>query len=203
MKKILFIDDNNELRMCEQARVDLCAHRLTGHGRGDHAHEADQRLSDDRPADRGHRSRNLAEAPLMNEMTTVTTAKDWASDQEVRWCPGCGDYAVLKAVQRTMARVRCELPPEQVNDGGMPVSTAELDEFEDRLIEALEAAGAQTYEIAVVTGDGHRDLWFAAEEGDELREAIKAVPGQPSFALKLARIDGPRDGLLNSLTAPR
>jgi 2-oxoglutarate ferredoxin oxidoreductase subunit beta len=38
----------------------------------------------------------------MNEMTTVTTAKDWASDQEVRWCPGCGDYAVLKAVQRTM-----------------------------------------------------------------------------------------------------
>ncbi len=38
----------------------------------------------------------------MNEMTAVTTAKDWASDQEVRWCPGCGDYAVLKAVQRTM-----------------------------------------------------------------------------------------------------
>jgi 2-oxoglutarate/2-oxoacid ferredoxin oxidoreductase subunit beta len=38
----------------------------------------------------------------MNEMTKVTTAKDWASDQEVRWCPGCGDYAVLKAVQRTM-----------------------------------------------------------------------------------------------------
>ncbi len=38
----------------------------------------------------------------MNDMTPVTTAKDWASDQEVRWCPGCGDYAVLKAVQRTM-----------------------------------------------------------------------------------------------------
>lgn len=40
----------------------------------------------------------------MNELTTIekTTAKDWASDQEVRWCPGCGDYAVLKAVQRTM-----------------------------------------------------------------------------------------------------
>ena len=39
----------------------------------------------------------------MNEMTPVkTTLKDWESDQEVRWCPGCGDYAVLKAVQRTM-----------------------------------------------------------------------------------------------------
>lgn len=40
----------------------------------------------------------------MNDLTPIekTTAKDWASDQEVRWCPGCGDYAVLKAVQRTM-----------------------------------------------------------------------------------------------------
>jgi 2-oxoglutarate/2-oxoacid ferredoxin oxidoreductase subunit beta len=27
------------------------------------------------------------------------TAKEYSSDQEVRWCPGCGDYAVLKAVQ--------------------------------------------------------------------------------------------------------
>ncbi len=27
------------------------------------------------------------------------TRKDFASDQEVRWCPGCGDYAVLAAVQ--------------------------------------------------------------------------------------------------------
>jgi 2-oxoglutarate ferredoxin oxidoreductase subunit beta len=30
---------------------------------------------------------------------------DFASDQEVRWCPGCGDYAILKAVQRTLAEV--------------------------------------------------------------------------------------------------
>ncbi len=29
--------------------------------------------------------------------------KDYASDQEVRWCPGCGDYAVVKAVQRTLS----------------------------------------------------------------------------------------------------
>ena len=29
----------------------------------------------------------------------VTTRKDWASDQEVRWCPGCGDYSILSAVQ--------------------------------------------------------------------------------------------------------
>ncbi|MCB0978190.1 MAG: 2-oxoacid:ferredoxin oxidoreductase subunit beta, partial [Acidimicrobiales bacterium] len=32
----------------------------------------------------------------------TTTPQDWASDQEVRWCPGCGDYSILKAVQMLM-----------------------------------------------------------------------------------------------------
>jgi 2-oxoglutarate/2-oxoacid ferredoxin oxidoreductase subunit beta len=31
------------------------------------------------------------------------TAKDFKSSSEVRWCPGCGDHAVMNAVQRTMA----------------------------------------------------------------------------------------------------
>ncbi len=31
------------------------------------------------------------------------TAKDFKSDQEVRWCPGCGDHAVLSSVQRALA----------------------------------------------------------------------------------------------------
>ncbi|MCC7131336.1 MAG: 2-oxoacid:ferredoxin oxidoreductase subunit beta [Gemmatimonadales bacterium] len=45
-------------------------------------------------------------------MTTITpppakkvSAADFESDQEVRWCPGCGDYAILKAVQRTLAEI--------------------------------------------------------------------------------------------------
>src|SRR5574340_996713 len=29
------------------------------------------------------------------------TAKDFASDQDVRWCPGCGDYSILAQVQRS------------------------------------------------------------------------------------------------------
>lgn len=33
------------------------------------------------------------------------TDKDFASDQEVRWCPGCGDYAVLKALQRALPKM--------------------------------------------------------------------------------------------------
>ncbi len=37
--------------------------------------------------------------------TQEYTYKDFASDQEVRWCPGCGDYAILKAVQRAMPEI--------------------------------------------------------------------------------------------------
>ena len=28
-----------------------------------------------------------------------TTKADWTSDQEPRWCPGCGDYSILTAMQ--------------------------------------------------------------------------------------------------------
>jgi 2-oxoglutarate ferredoxin oxidoreductase subunit beta len=35
----------------------------------------------------------------MTTTVPVTTRKDWTSDQEVRWCPGCGDYSILAAVQ--------------------------------------------------------------------------------------------------------
>jgi len=35
-------------------------------------------------------------------MATALTRKDFVSSQEVRWCPGCGDYAILAAVQKAM-----------------------------------------------------------------------------------------------------
>lgn len=34
--------------------------------------------------------------------TQKLTKKDFVSDQEVRWCPGCGDYAILAAMQRAL-----------------------------------------------------------------------------------------------------
>src|SRR6187399_3118649 len=49
---------------------------------------------------------------MANETTTASmatpapaplTKKDFKSDQEVRWCPGCGDYAILNMVQTVMA----------------------------------------------------------------------------------------------------
>ena len=43
----------------------------------------------------------------MNVVTPVDklTAKDFTSDQEVRWCPGCGDYAIAAAMQSTLAEL--------------------------------------------------------------------------------------------------
>jgi 2-oxoglutarate ferredoxin oxidoreductase subunit beta len=40
----------------------------------------------------------------MSETKTapVLTPKDFATDQEVRWCPGCGDYSILAQVQKVM-----------------------------------------------------------------------------------------------------
>jgi len=35
-------------------------------------------------------------------MNTPLSSKDFASDQDVRWCPGCGDYTILKQVQSMM-----------------------------------------------------------------------------------------------------
>ena len=35
---------------------------------------------------------------------TPLTKKDFQTDQEVRWCPGCGDYAILSAVQSEESR---------------------------------------------------------------------------------------------------
>lgn len=40
----------------------------------------------------------------MTELIKLTK-KDFSSDQEVRWCPGCGDYAILSAIQRTLPKV--------------------------------------------------------------------------------------------------
>ncbi|MCU1470904.1 MAG: putative 2-oxoglutarate ferredoxin oxidoreductase beta subunit [Glaciihabitans sp.] len=42
---------------------------------------------------------NLTAAPEIPAGDPPLKAKDFASDQEVRWCPGCGDYAILATVR--------------------------------------------------------------------------------------------------------
>lgn len=43
--------------------------------------------------------------------TKIYTPADFKSDQEVRWCPGCGDFAVLTSIQRTMGELG--VPPHR------------------------------------------------------------------------------------------
>jgi 2-oxoglutarate ferredoxin oxidoreductase subunit beta len=47
-----------------------------------------------------------------NGTQPTLTAKDYKTDQEVRWCPGCGDYAILAALQGFMPEL--EIPKERI-----------------------------------------------------------------------------------------
>jgi 2-oxoglutarate ferredoxin oxidoreductase subunit beta len=55
--------------------------------------------------------RRLASLELVPRGTGLS-AKDFKSDQEVRWCPGCGDYAILAAFQSFLPTL--EVPRENV-----------------------------------------------------------------------------------------
>ncbi len=55
---------------------------------------------------------NIDKSNIAVDQEGKLTAKDYASDQNVRWCPGCGDYSVLKQVQSTLADIG--IPKENV-----------------------------------------------------------------------------------------
>ncbi|WP_373487943.1 2-oxoacid:ferredoxin oxidoreductase subunit beta [Blastomonas sp.] len=107
----------------------------------------------------------------MNEMTkiaprAVTTIKDWETDQEVRWCPGCGDYAILKAVQRTMPEIGAD-PAKTVFVSGIGCSS--------RFPYYMETYGFHTIHgraPAVATGlklaNPELDVWIITGDGDAL-----------------------------------
>lgn len=91
---------------------------------------------------------------------------DYASDQQVRWCPGCGDYAILKSVQRSLAAM--QLPKErQVFISGIGCSS--------RLPYYLDTYGFHTIHgraPAVATGvklvNPELDVWIITGDGDGL-----------------------------------
>src|SRR5690348_16456442 len=56
-----------------------------------------------------HRLESLTLVPVADEKLTT---KDFKSDQEVRWCPGCGDYAILAAFQSFLPEL--EVPRENL-----------------------------------------------------------------------------------------
>ena len=100
-------------------------------------------------------------------MTSIATKpKDWETDQEVRWCPGCGDYAVLKAVQRTMPELGVR-PENVVFVSGIGCSS--------RFPYYMETYGFHTIHgraPAVATGiklaNPALDVWIVTGDGDAL-----------------------------------
>lgn len=48
----------------------------------------------------------------MSTALPVLTSKDFESDQEIRWCPGCGDYSILAQMKKMLPELG--LPPEQI-----------------------------------------------------------------------------------------
>jgi 2-oxoglutarate ferredoxin oxidoreductase subunit beta len=104
----------------------------------------------------------------MNAITPITKSspKDWETDQEVRWCPGCGDYAILKAVQRTMPELGVK-PENTVFVSGIGCSS--------RFPYYMETYGFHTIHgraPAVATGvklaNPELDVWIITGDGDAL-----------------------------------
>ena len=104
----------------------------------------------------------------MNDMTPIqkSSPKDWETDQEVRWCPGCGDYAILKAVQRTMPELG-RRPEDTVFISGIGCSS--------RFPYYMETYGFHTIHgraPAVATGvklaNPDLDVWIITGDGDAL-----------------------------------
>ena len=92
--------------------------------------------------------------------------KDFASDQEVRWCPGCGDYSILKAVQRALASCGAD-PANTVFISGIGCAA--------RLPYYIESYGFHTIHgraPAIATGaklaNPELDVWVITGDGDGL-----------------------------------
>jgi 2-oxoglutarate/2-oxoacid ferredoxin oxidoreductase subunit beta len=56
--------------------------------------------------------KNLDNQSPLKEVCPGCTAADFTSDQEVRWCPGCGDYSVLSQTKKVLAKMG--IPPSNI-----------------------------------------------------------------------------------------
>jgi 2-oxoglutarate ferredoxin oxidoreductase subunit beta len=94
------------------------------------------------------------------------TAKDFASDQDVKWCPGCGDYAILAQVQRVFPDLN--VPKENyVFVSGIGCSsrfTYYMDTFGVHSIHGRAASVAS----GVRATNRDLDVWLISGDGDSL-----------------------------------
>ncbi len=99
-------------------------------------------------------------------VTAPLTAKDFATDVEVRWCPGCGDYAILKAVQKTLADLAAD-PDQTVFVSGIGCAARfpyYVDTYGFHTVHGRAAAIATGMKLA----KPGLDVWVASGDGDSL-----------------------------------
>src|SRR5512142_1871674 len=108
-------------------------------------------------------ARRPASLTLVPAATEKLATKDFKSDQEVRWCPGCGDYAILAAFQAFLPEL--EVPRENVVvisgigcSSRLPyyVSSYGMHSIHGRApaIASGLASSRQDLSVWVITGDG-------------------------------------------------
>jgi len=103
----------------------------------------------------------------MNDMTPIqTTIKDWESDQEVRWCPGCGDYAILKAVQRTLPEIGAD-PAKTVFVSGIGCSSRFPYYVESYGFHTIHGR-APAFATGIKLANPELDVWLVTGDGDGL-----------------------------------
>jgi len=103
----------------------------------------------------------------MNDMTPIqTTLKDWESDQEVRWCPGCGDYAILKAVQRTLPEIGAD-PAKTVFVSGIGCSSRFPYYVESYGFHTIHGR-APAFATGIKLANPELDIWLVTGDGDGL-----------------------------------
>ena len=103
----------------------------------------------------------------MNEMTKIaatTTLKDWETDQEVRWCPGCGDYAILKAVQRTLPELGAD-PANTVFVSGIGCSSRFPYYVESYGFHTIHGR-APAFATGIKLANPELDVWLVTGDGD-------------------------------------
>jgi 2-oxoglutarate ferredoxin oxidoreductase subunit beta len=103
----------------------------------------------------------------MNEMTKIaatTTLKDWETDQEVRWCPGCGDYAILKAVQRTLPELGAD-PANTVFVSGIGCSSRFPYYVESYGFHTIHGR-APAFATGIKLANPQLDVWLVTGDGD-------------------------------------
>jgi 2-oxoglutarate/2-oxoacid ferredoxin oxidoreductase subunit beta len=100
----------------------------------------------------------------MTPIKFETTLKDWETDQEVRWCPGCGDYAILKAVQRTLPELGAD-PAKTVFVSGIGCSSRFPYYVESYGFHTIHGR-APAFATGIKLANPELDVWIVTGDGD-------------------------------------